>query len=588
MLLEAIYHRPKGCWSYGYDDQTIHLRIRTKRNDVAEVQVLFGDKCAPWADMQIAQMGVIASDERFDYWQATVHPPYGRLQYGFQLLSGEEQLWFTEKGIHDNPPTEHLGLFEFPFLHAIDIHKPPAWVNEGIFYQIFPDRFANGDTSNDPVTVEQWGSKPTYTSFNGGDLQGVINSLDYLSELGITVIYFNPIFEAPANHKYDTGDYLKIDPHFGDKETLKTLVKACHERGIRVILDGVFNHSGVTFNRYLDVVEKGTESLYYDWFHINEWPLEVKEGIPTYKTFAFEATMPKLNTANSEVKQYFLNVGRYWIEECDIDGWRLDVANEVDHQFWREFRQVVKNAKPDAYILGEVWHDGMAWLEGDQFDGVMNYPVANAILDFMVFHNMDAFTFAAGIGGYLARYPQQVNEAAFNHLDSHDTVRLLTLCKDNKEMMKLAVAFQFTFIGAPSIYYGDEIGLSGHFDPDNRRCMEWELAKQDKDLLLFYKSLIALRKAHPALRKGTFRALTAEKDSSLLVYERAEGDDRLIIIMNAGKEDVAVSLSLPIGEWRDVFSDEIVNEAPSIFQEQLSSYDFRILSSCKLESRTNH
>ncbi|MNX41856.1 Cyclomaltodextrinase [compost metagenome] len=525
--------------------------------------------------MQKAEMKHLSSDELFDYWQAEVHPKYGRLSYGFLLTEGSESVWFTERGFLKSPPTEHLGLFEFPYLHPVDIHTPPEWVKESVFYQIFPERFANGDVSNDPEQTEVWGGKPEYHNFFGGDLQGVRDHLDHLTELGVNVIYFTPIFESPTNHKYDTQDYYRIDPHFGTKETLRDLVKDCHARGIRVILDGVFNHSGFTFPYFQDVLEKGRESRYYDWFHIQEWPLQVIEGIPTYKTFAFERTMPKLNTANPEVKDYFLKLGRYWIEETDIDGWRLDVANEVDHAFWRDFRKVVKEVKPDAYILGEVWHDGMSWLLGDQFDGVMNYPLCNAILDFFVFEHDDAYSFAAKVGGYIARYPKQVTEASFNHLDTHDTVRLLTLCKDDIRRMKLAATFQLTHIGAPSIYYGDEIGLAGEFDPDNRRPMIWDREKMNRELFEFYRTMIALRREHAALFNGSFQIQSAEKGSRVLVYERQHEDEHLIVAMNTGSEQANVQVSFAEGRWVDVFSGE-KQLMDGICEQILAAYEFKV------------
>ncbi|USB34300.1 alpha-glycosidase [Paenibacillus sp. YPG26] len=576
MLKEAVYHRPGECWAYGYDPHTVHLRLRTSKGDRLAVQVLYGDKCTPWAHMLKAEMKHLSSDELFDYWQAEVHPPYGRLSYGFVLIEGSERVWYTERGFHQSEPKEHLGLFEFPFLHPIDVHTPPEWVKESVFYQIFPERFANGDTDNDPGQTERWGGKPSYTNFFGGDLQGVRDHLDHLTELGVNAIYFTPIFESPTNHKYDTRDYYRVDPHFGTTDTLRDLVKDCHAKGIRVILDGVFNHSGITFPFFQDVLEKGPDSKYYDWFHIQEWPLQVNDGIPTYRTFAFERTMPKLNTANPEVKDYLLKLGRYWIEETDIDGWRLDVANEVDHAFWRDFRQAVKEVKADAYILGEVWHDGMMWLLGEQFDGVMNYPLCDAVLDFFVFGHDDAYSFAAKIGGYLARYPKQVTESLFNHLDTHDTARLLTLCKGDIRKMKLAVVFQFTYIGAPSIYYGDEIGLAGEFDPDNRRPMIWERERQNRELYDFYRTLAVLRRSHSALFNGEFRIRSAERDSNVLVYERQHGCEHLIVAMNRGSEQADVHVSWGSMRWHDVFGSEETQPIDRPSQHTLGAYEFRV------------
>ncbi|MDF2648926.1 MAG: alpha-glycosidase [Paenibacillus sp.] len=240
---------------------------------------------------------------------------------------------------------------------------------------------------------------------------------------------------------------MKVDPQFGNNETLKKLVDACHARGIRVLLDAVFNHCGKTFAPFLDVLEHGALSVYADWFHIRKFPLQVEEGIPTYDTFAFEPTMPKLNTENPEVQEYLLQVAEYWVKEIGIDGWRLDVANEVDHRFWRLFRDRVRAVNPDAYILGEIWHDSMMWLLGDQFDAVMNYPLTYAILDFVNTDQLDGNGFANTVGALLASYPQQVNEVAFNLLGSHDTRRLLTLCEDNKDRMKLASLLQFAMPG---------------------------------------------------------------------------------------------------------------------------------------------
>jgi glycosidase len=381
-----------------------------------------------------------------------------------------------------------------------------------------------------------------------------MDHLDYLSELGINAIYFTPIFEATTNHKYDTEDYLRVDRHFGDADTVKRLVKLCHERGIRVLLDAVFNHSGKTFAPFLDVQKHGAASKYKDWFHIHEFPLTVKDGIPTYETFGFEAHMPKLNTENPDVKAYLLEVAEYWIKEIGTDGWRLDVADEVDDAFWRDFRRVVKAANPDAYILGEIWNESSAWLQGDQFDAAMNYPFTAAVNAFFVEDKMHAEQFANSIGRQLSRYPLQASEAAFNLLDSHDTPRLLTLCEGDQRKMKLAALFQFSYMGAPCIYYGDEIGLDGEHDPGCRKCMEWDEAKQDRELLGFYQKLIALRHAHPALRaEGTVRFLQARAGGSQLVMERKSDTERILVLFNRSEETAIVELEAGDQPWTELF-----------------------------------
>ncbi|MDN4069620.1 alpha-glycosidase [Paenibacillus vini] len=578
MQLEAVYHRPKLNWSYAYDLETVHLRLRAKRDDLTEVFALAGDKYIWDQSKELIPMSKLTSDDLFDYWECAVKPKYRRLKYGFLLKSGDEEIWMTENDFSKERPPVPDRLFEYPFINPADVFTVPAWVKDTIFYQIFPERFANGNPDNDPEGVLPWGGKPERENFFGGDLQGVIDHLDHLSELGITGIYFTPVFEATTNHKYDTADYMKIDPHFGDIETVKKLVKACHDRGIRVLFDAVFNHSGKTFAPFVDVMEKGEKSQYKDWFSVRQYPLEVKDGVPTYDTFSFEPLMPKLNTDNPEVKQYLLKVAEFWIKEVGIDGWRLDVADEVDHQFWRDFRKTVKAANPDAYILGEIWHESSPWLQGDQFDAVMNYPFTDAVLDYVVRGTLDAKGFANAIGRQLSRYPQQASEVAFNLLDSHDTPRLLTLCKGDKNKMKLAALFQFTYGGTPCIYYGDEIGLDGEQDPDCRKCMEWDPEKQDHDLFAFYRKLIAVRKDLAALRSGSIHFLIAEQGGSKLAYERRLGKESVLVLLN--NYDAAQTLEVPAKGliWRNAMNGSTHETSDGKLAVKLPAYGYAVLT----------
>lgn len=557
MLKEAIYHRPKGNWAYAYDRRTVHVRIRTKRGDVERIDLLHGDKFN-WHEVgyESVPMAIFTQDALFDYWQAAVQPPYRRLKYGFRLSACGETRWLNEQGLQNEEPTNPYLYFEYPFLNAADVFEPPAWVKDAVFYQIFPERFANGDPSNDPEGTLPWGGEPATDNFFGGDLQGVIDHLDHLEGLGITAIYFNPLFEATTNHKYDTTDYLKVDPRFGTNDKLKELVDACHARGIKVLLDAVFNHCGREFAPFVDVLENGAASRYADWFHVREFPLAVKDGIPTFDTFGFTELMPKLNTENEEVQRYLLKVARYWIEEIGADGWRLDVANEIDHRFWRRFRDEVKAAKPDAYILGEIWHDSLPWLGGDQFDAVMNYPLTEAILDFAVKGTRDGRQFSELVGSLLAAYPQQATEVAFNLLGSHDTPRLLTLSRGDKRRMRLASAIQFTMPGAPCLYYGDEFGMEGGQDPGCRRCMVWDEKEQDLELFAFFTGLIRLRKEHRALRDGSFALLDAEAGPTAVAYAREADGETLVVALNAGKRKAALSVACKAGSGADVLFGE--------------------------------
>ncbi|MUG23399.1 alpha-glycosidase [Paenibacillus macerans] len=576
MLLEALYHVPRDKWAYAYDPATIHLRIRTKRDDVERVFALTGDKYDWKGTYQELAMEKAAHDRMFDYWEVSVRPRFKRLSYAFKLVAGAEIVYMQDSGIQTEEPTPPGELFEFPYIHEIEVFKVPEWAKQAVFYQIMPERFANGDPSNDPKPVEAWGGKPTRENYFGGDLQGVLDHLDDLVDLGITAIYFTPLFAAPSNHKYDTMDYKKVDPHFGDNALLKKVVESCHERGIRVVLDAVFNHCGEQFPPFQDVLKNGAASPYADWFHVNQFPAGVENGVPTYDTFGFFPKMPKFNTANPRLKEYLLGVAEYWIKEIKLDGWRLDVANEIDHHFWREFRQVVKKANPDAYLIGEVWSDSLNWLLGDQFDSVMNYPFADKVLEFFN-GGMDGCAFSDEMGALIMRYPQQTNEVVFNMLCSHDTPRLLTRVGGDKRKLKLCVVFLFTYIGTPCVFYGDEIGLTGEGDPDCRKCMEWDRSKQDRELYDFYKLMIALRKKHTALRQGRFRFLHAEHGDPCIIYERMDELMHFTVWMNNTPEPRTLTHPMQTSDWRDGLTEEPVAPAGGVMNVSLDPYGFRIL-----------
>ncbi|WP_328089944.1 glycoside hydrolase family 13 protein [Fictibacillus sp. B-59209] len=549
MQREVLYHRPKNNYAYAYDEKTLHIRLRTKKGDVQSVHLIYGDPYN-WIDgrwqIQKSEMTKSGSDEWFDYYFIQVSPEFRRLRYGFELMNENEKLVYTEKGFYEEAPMDDTSYyFCFPFLNKADVFRAPEWVKNTVWYQIFPERFANGNPANDPEGALAWGSvAPSKTNFFGGDFEGVLQHLDHLASLGITGIYFTPIFKAKSNHKYDTIDYFEIDPQFGTKETFRQLVDACHEKGIKVMLDAVFNHSGFYFEPFQDVLRNQENSQYKNWFHIREFPV-ITEPKPNYDTFAFEKNMPKLNTENPEVKDYLLKVARYWVEEFNIDGWRLDVANEVDHQFWREFRSTVKSVKPDAYILGEIWHDSMPWLQGDQFDAVMNYPFTTAALDFLAKEKITAIEFADKITNVLQSYPANVNEVAFNLLDSHDTPRVLTLAKENKERVRQLYALMLSFPGTPCIYYGDEVGMTGEMDPGCRKCMEWNEEKQDRSLFEDIQKLNTFRSDHSAFGNGgTLSFIKASHTPETLLYMKTSADETLLFAFNTESEPITLEEGL--------------------------------------------
>ena len=506
MELTAIYHRPESEYAYLYKEGQVHIRIRTKKEDIEKIVLHYGDPFIFIEDSyeDAKDMVKVTSDALFDYWQVAVSVHFARLQYIFELKDKKGQsVLYGDKGFTDNSP-ENLHYegngFKLPYIHEIDGCQVPDWVSKTVWYQIFPERFANGNAELTPEGALDWDSSitPKSSDFFGGDLQGIIDHLDYLQDLGITGLYLCPIFESPSNHKYNTTDYFEIDRHFGDKETFRQLVDQAHLRGMKVMLDAVFNHMGDQSAQWQDVLEHGENSAYKDWFHIQEFPvtndkLMNPKELP-YHTFAFASYMPKLNTANPEVKDYLLSVATYWIEQFDIDAWRLDVANEVDHQFWRDFRKAVLAKKPDLYILGEVWHTSQPWLKGDEFHAVMNYPLSDSIKDYFLSRSKKTSQFIAEMNCQSMYYKQQISEVMLNLLDSHDTERILTTAQGDIQLVKSALVFLFLQRGAPCIYYGTELELGGGMDPDCRRVMPWDRVSNSNDMLNFMKDLIQLRK----------------------------------------------------------------------------------------------
>ncbi|GAA0367035.1 glycoside hydrolase family 13 protein [Alkalibacterium iburiense] len=558
----AIYHRAESEYAYLYKKGHYHIRIRTKLDDVETVELLSGDPYSHHSEKWYQngkEMHKIASTNTHDYWMIDTHEPTKRMAYGFRIVGKDGvEVFHSDKGTF--PFREYFlnkikYYFRIPYIHEVDAFKAPEWAKKTIWYQIFPDRFANGDTSNDPEGVLPWGSKknPERDDFYGGDLQGVLDNLDYLEELGINGIYFCPIFEAPSNHKYDTINYKEIDSSFGDKKLFKKLVKEAHKRGIRVMLDAVFNHVGIYSPQWVDVLENQENSKYKDWFYINSFPVDDMRGksyeeltkIPrvNYDTFGFEARMPKLNTSNQEVQEYLLDIATYWIKEFDIDAWRLDVANEVDHYFWKRFFQEVTEIKEDIYILGEIWHSSQNWLNGDEFHAVMNYSMTDAIEEYFIDKLSSPSLLVSGINNQLMMYRQQTTEVMFNLLDSHDTARILTKAKGDKDSVKSALTFLYSQSGAPCMYYGTEIGLDGGDDPDCRKCMIWDEDKQDQDMLNFSKSLNRFRKKYQSiLTHGEAEWHEVRDEEQFIGYKRKLGNEQLLFFFNQDKEDAFVSL----------------------------------------------
>ncbi|MBP5653434.1 MAG: glycoside hydrolase family 13 protein, partial [Lachnospiraceae bacterium] len=395
----------------------------------------------------------------------------------------------------------YYNFFQYPYINKADVHESVGWLQSARIYQIFVDRFLMGDTVKDRSYITmKWGDTPTPKSHAGGDLKGIAKKLGYIGGLGFDTIYLTPIFKSGSNHKYDIEDYYLVDPQFGTNEDLKDLIDKTHARNMHIILDAVFNHCSMNLMQFKDVVEKGRDSKYFDWFIIDGDRIN-DEGT-NYEVFAACRYMPKLNTSNPEVQDWLLGIATHYIEKYGIDGWRLDVSDEISHAFWRRFRIAVKEAGRrvgrEIAIIGENWHDAVGYLRGDQYDSIMNYAVTKACLDFFAFGKLDADGFACRLNEILVRNTSTVNDMMMNLLDCHDTERFITTLKGNRNRLKAALALLYVFPGAPCVYYGTEILTEGGPDPDCRRCMDWEKAGSAEyaDIAEHLKNLAAIRKKY--------------------------------------------------------------------------------------------
>ncbi|OFW78905.1 MAG: hypothetical protein A2201_06770 [Alicyclobacillus sp. RIFOXYA1_FULL_53_8] len=536
-MMSRVFHQPYEPFAYAVSEDRARIVLQVQPGVTKDISIHFGDRYEHGGFNFSTTMNFSGFDGTYDYYVADLSIPSRRLKYVFEVEFEVTTLWYGESGL--SASAEAAGVFQLAYLAVGDLFTVPEWVGQSVGYQVFPDRFAKGTTSPTRRGLARWNSKPTPSGVFGGDLQGILEHLDYLDDLGVNLLYVTPIFASHSNHKYDTTDYYSIDAQFGTKEDLSKLVKEAHRRGIKVMLDAVFNHSGSQFKPFQDVIDKGMGSKYYDWFFVHGEYVDMQTV--NYETFATQiASMPKLNVANPAVEEYLLSVASYWIEECDIDGWRLDVANEVDHVFWRKFRDRVKKAKENALIIGEVWHNSLPWLKGDQFDGVMNYVFRERMLQFFVRQNTSAQTFAESLVKLLHQYPAAATRSMFNLLGSHDTERVLTLAQD-MELVKRMFTVQFTYPGIPMVYYGDEVGMFGGADPDCRRGMVWEETKQNQELKRTVQALAALRRQRPAFGSNNFEVVAVTEFA--LEYRRwsEEAGDVVHVAINNGVEDFSLS-----------------------------------------------
>ncbi|MDO5517861.1 MAG: glycoside hydrolase family 13 protein [Clostridium sp.] len=536
----AIYHITEAPYSYAKNSDTLTLRVRTAREDIKECVVYYKDKYLEDEPYKKAEMNLAESTELFEYFQIDISIFRNRYQYYFKLTDYEGNTAFlAERGVKDDDRL--IYPYIYPYIAGEDVYEEVDWMQEAVAYQIFPERFCNGDKSINPDNIMKWGDEKnlTYYSRYGGDIKGITDNIDYLKELGVNLIYLTPVFKSNTSHKYNTEDYYNIDPQFGTVESMKELVKKCHENNMKIVLDAVFNHSGEDFFAFKDVIRNQENSKYKDWYFIDSYP--VSRENENYYTFGHRHfNMPKFNTNNKEVQDYLLNVGEYWIKEIGIDGWRLDVCDEIGHEFWRAFKKRIKSVKSDAVIVGEIMHEANSFLKGDQLDSIMNYPFKNAVTDFFAKKEIDSEEFSDILGINRMLYMDSITKQMWNLIDSHDTKRFLTECNMDIDSMKLAVGFQFTYVGMPYIYYGDEIGMSGGDDPDNRRCMIWDKKKQNLDMFEYYKKMINIRKENKELVYGEYKEIVCK--DNIIAFERNYKDSSILIVINNNADKMNVTL----------------------------------------------
>lgn len=554
MEFAGVYHKTSEQMSYPCNERELIINLKTgydvkrvflHQGDPFEAGILGGNE--KW----VGKREEICYKKRLKHqiwWTTTLVPPYKRCKYYFELHTENEVWYYFEDGFLKEEQLQMEGrmlqCFIVPWLNPADINVTPDWVNDTVWYQIFPDRFCNGTPEKNGEDILPWRTGPvTNQERFGGNLAGIRKRLPYLKELGINGIYLNPIMEAESNHKYDTRDYTKIDPYFGDNEEFALLVKEAHELGIRVMVDAVFNHCGRRFAQWLDVEEKGEKSRFADWFMIHDWSSLKKQGDTRdgrFYSFAFNEHMPKLNTNNEEVIQYFSDICESWIRDFDIDGIRFDVGNEVSHRFLKRVRERVKSLKSDIYLLGEIWHDASQWLMGDEYDSVMNYPLMSGIHDFFLDKESTKEDFEYMVNRCYTMYMQQCNNVLFNLLDSHDTERLMNRLK-NLDVFYQQLAVLFTMPGSPCIYYGTEIAMEGAHDPDCRRCMPWEEldSEENQKRLKEMKKLISLRKSEKTFKSLYFHFPDTYREKRCVEYIKLDdAGNKIQVVLNCTKDSV--------------------------------------------------
>lgn len=536
----AVFHSIESAYSFSLNKNQVILRIRVdKKDNISHCYLLYNVKHKFFLKRKEKELIRKYEDDLYAYYEIKLFLKEYSLAYIFHFVSEGKDYYYSSDGLCENYQfeTSYYNFFQNAFINDIDIQNEVSWTKDAVIYEIFVDRFYRSKyDQNDEYINLKWGEIPNPKSFAGGTLNGIREKLGYLKRLGVNTIYLTPIFNSISNHKYDTKDYYEVDDQFGSTVAFRKLVDEIHKLNMRVILDGVFNHISSESEIFKDVIKNGRNSKYYNWFIIYDDDLNKEK----YEKFASCGYMPKLNTSNIEVQDFICNIGKYYVKEYHIDGWRLDVSDEVSHQLWKRFRKEIKEINNDVLLTGENWQDATPYLHGDEFDGIMNYSFTRYVNDYLAFNKLDSIQFKNKLENLRLRYKTQVTNMNWNLLDSHDTYRFFTQVDKNKNRALIGAAIQMFYQGIPCVYYGDELPLEGGYDPDCRCCMDFTLANRNNPFYNIYRKLINLRSKNKTIKYGELR-LYVEDD--LLVFERTYRKRKLKLIINMTNEDKSININ---------------------------------------------
>ena len=553
-------------------DGTGRFRVHTEKN-ISKLWLLLEDE-----DFRPVELRKYAETDRFVFWGVQVEFRANVAKFSFAATTEDNlNLYLGTSGIANFISPSEKWIYDSSIYQR---HSIPDWVYGSVMYQVFPERFANGRSEINPENTVEWGSVPTRLDFQGGDLYGVIDKLDHIESLGVNILYLNPIFLSGSTHKYDSWDHFKVDPTLGGDDGLRDLISNCHDRNIKVILDCSLNHVHPRHFAFQDIVKNGEKSEYKNWFTIFDYPVrlihrphlyantykvgwdgneeeykkylektfyetkvpvEVRDDDgpivePSYKAWWGVPDMPKVNFESKEARQWALDVTKHWIENFDIDGWRMDVAKELDFSFWKEFRDIAHKANKDTLLISEIFGDTSQWLQGDRFDGTMNYSFREAMTDYFATKRINNKEFADSLANLYSMYSFEALSSCQNLLSSHDVKRFLNRCGNEEDGILGAIFLQATFPGIAGIYYGDEIGLGGADDPFNREPFPWHSEESWNSTILDYtKKLMNIKKSSSIFKYGRFELL--DDNEQFVAFRRILKDESMLCIINRSKSN---------------------------------------------------